>query len=82
MERRFQAMNPHRGRGETEGRRRYRRGSRGGAAQDREATLDATTADRTSSGDTASDRRRETKEDMAEWAAKATWASFRNGKRK
>jgi hypothetical protein len=37
MERRFQALNLHRGGGETEGRCRYGRGSGGGAAQDVEA---------------------------------------------
>jgi hypothetical protein len=60
MERRLQALNPHRGGGEIEGWRRYRRGSGGGAARD--------TASRTCGGGIASDRRRETKEERAKWA--------------
>jgi hypothetical protein len=47
-----------------EGRCHYGRGNGGGVAQDVEAVLDTT----------ASDRRRETKEEQAEWAAKAGWA--------
>jgi predicted DsbA family dithiol-disulfide isomerase len=53
--------------GETEGRHHYRRGSGGSMAQDAEAAL-MTAAGRTSGGGTASDQRREMKEERAEWA--------------
>jgi hypothetical protein len=56
-----------------EGRRRYGRGSGGGMAQDAEAALSATTADRTGGGCAASDRRREMKEERAKWAADRKW---------
>jgi hypothetical protein len=82
MERRFQAFNPHRGGGETEGQRRYGRGSGDGVARDVEAALSATVASRMGGGGAASDRRRETKEERAEWATKAGWVGFGNGKRK
>jgi hypothetical protein len=74
MERWFLALNPHRGGGKMEGQRRYRRGSGGGVVRDAEAVLNAMAAGRTGGGGTASDRRRETKEERAEWAAKARWA--------
>jgi hypothetical protein len=51
-------------------------------AQDAEVTLGVTAASRTGGGGAASDQRRETKEERAEWAAKARWAGFRNGKQK
>jgi hypothetical protein len=80
MERWFQALNPHRGGGEMEGWHHYGRGSGGGAAREAEATLDMTIAGWTGNGGTTSDWRRETKEERAEWTAKAQWAGFRNGK--
>jgi hypothetical protein len=72
-------MNLHRGGGETEGQRRYKRGSGGSAARDIEAALSAMAAGRTGGGGMALDRRTETKE-RAEWAAKARWDGFGNGK--
>jgi hypothetical protein len=51
-------------------------------ARDTEAVLDTMAPGRTGSGGTASDRRREMKEERAEWAAKAGWANFGNGKQK
>jgi hypothetical protein len=80
MERWFQALNPHRGGGEMEGWHCYRRGSGAGVAWDAEAVLGATAAGRTGDGGATSDQRRESKEERVEWAAKAGWAGFRNGK--
>jgi hypothetical protein len=65
-----------------EGQRRYLRGSGGGMAWDVEAALGATAADRTGGGGTASDQRRDRKEERTKWAAKAGWASFGNFQRK
>jgi hypothetical protein len=70
----------HRGGGETEGRRCYGRGSGVGVAWDAEAALGVTAVGRTGGGGAASDWRRETKEERAEWAAKNGWAGFGNGK--
>jgi hypothetical protein len=74
MERRFRALNPHRGGGEMEGQCHYGRGSAGGVAWDVEAALGVTAAGWMVGGGTASDRRREMKEEWVEWAAKAGWA--------
>jgi hypothetical protein len=75
-------LNPHRGGGETEGWHHYVMGSGGGMARDTEAALGATAVGWTRAGGVASDQRRETKEERAEWVAKARWAGFRNAKRK
>jgi hypothetical protein len=74
MERRFQALNLHRGAGEIEGQCHYGRGSGGGVARDAEVVLGTTATGQTGGGGVASDRRRETKEEQAEWAAKVGWA--------
>jgi hypothetical protein len=63
-----------------EGQRHYGRGSGGSVAQDTEPVLGAMVARRTGGGGGASDRWTETKEERADWAAKAGWAGFRNGK--
>jgi hypothetical protein len=47
-----------------------------------EAVLGATALGRMGSGSVASSQRREMKEERPEWAARAGWASFKNGKRK
>jgi hypothetical protein len=57
-----------------EGRHPYGRGSGGSVAWDEETALGVTAADRTGGGGATSDRRRETKEERAEWAEKAEWA--------
>jgi hypothetical protein len=49
-------------------------------ARDAEAVLGATAAGRTGDGGATSDQRRESKEERVEWAAKAGWAGFKNGK--
>jgi hypothetical protein len=61
---------------------RYGRGSGGGTAWDAKVALSATAAGWMGSGGAASDWRRETKEERAEWAAKAGWGGFGNGKQK
>jgi hypothetical protein len=60
----------------------YGRGCGGGTARGMEAVLGATALGRMGSGSVASGQRREMKEERPEWAARAGWASFRNGKRK
>jgi hypothetical protein len=47
-----------------------------------EVALNVMAAGLPDGGGVASNRRRDTKEERAEWAAKAGWAGFRNGKRK
>jgi hypothetical protein len=59
--------------GGTEGQYYFRRGSGGGTTQDVEVALGTTVVGRTGGGGMASDRRRETKEERAEWAKKAGW---------
>jgi hypothetical protein len=61
-------------------RRHYGRGNAGGTARDVLAALGVMVAGQTRGGTAASDWRRETKEERAEWAAKIGWAGFRNQK--
>jgi hypothetical protein len=65
-----------------EGQHCYGRGSGGGVAWDVEAALGVTIAGQTGGGGATSGRMRETKEEWAEWAAKAGWAGFENVKQK
>jgi hypothetical protein len=62
-----------------EGQRHYGRGSGGGTAQDAEAVLGVMAAGLIGGGSTASDQRREMKEERAEWAAKVGWAGWPGG---
>jgi hypothetical protein len=57
-----------------EGQYYFRRGSGGGVTQDVEVALGTTAVGWTGGGGMASDWRRETKEEWAEWAEKAGWA--------